>query len=129
MNYRRIRSTLEDYALSTVIATVEAATVTIAMTVTVLAATVGSATVGAICGEVLDYVPYLSSAIPEGIEYLARFVNPETTQEVRVTLQGNLDKVGAAAGFVGGFFRTNHTIASNKNKVDEVKLKNESKTI
>ncbi len=80
--------------------------------VVVIGATLGAG-VGAVCGEILDHVPYLNHAIPEGIGYLSNYIKPENVREAQNTLQGNLDKVGAAMGFVGGFYRSSTIVKKN----------------
>ena len=62
----------------------------------------GTAT-GAGIGEVIDHVPYLSRAIPDGISLTASYFNSEAAQASKDYLDGNLDKLGASLGFVGTF--------------------------
>lgn len=72
----------------------------------ILSVTVGAG-VGAITGEILDHLPYLRHAIPEGIAYLGNaFTDQDTIQKAKQCLDGNLDKVGAAVGFIGGYLRS-----------------------
>ena len=61
------------------------------------------AAIGALCGEILDHIPYLNHAIPEGLYYLANYINPSAAEYARNVLVGNLDKVGAVLGFICGF--------------------------
>ncbi len=68
--------------------------------------TIGDAALGALCGEILDRTPYLKHAIPDGLNYLAMYITPETAKQAKTALEGNLDKVGAAMGFIGGFYRS-----------------------
>ena len=76
-------------------------------TAVVIFASVAGAGFGAIGGEILDHMPYLNHAIPEGIAYLGNaFSDQDTVEEATQYLQGNLDKVGAAMGFLGGYVRT-----------------------
>ncbi|MEM4461086.1 MAG: hypothetical protein QXY70_03040 [Nanopusillaceae archaeon] len=56
---------------------------------------VGGALIGAVFGEILDHVPYLGPAIQDTLNTIFH-TNYFT---------GNLDKVGATLGFIGGFFR------------------------
>ena len=73
-------------------------------------ASVGAA-FGALGGQILDWIPYLNSAIPEGIAYLGNAVSDtDTTQDTLRHLEGNLDKVGAAMGFVGGYLKSHTTV-------------------
>lgn len=60
---------------------------------------------GAIGGEILDHLPYLKHAIPNGFYYLANYISPDAAEKAKIALQGNLDKVGAVMGFLGGFFK------------------------
>ena len=65
-----------------------------------------STLVGAAAGQVCDWIPYVSHAIPEGIAYVANaFTEGDTVQQAKEYLEGNLEKVGAAAGFAAGYFR------------------------
>ena len=65
-----------------------------------------STLVGAAAGQVCDWIPYVSHAIPEGIAYVANaFTDGDTMQQATEYLEGNLDKVGAATGFAAGYFR------------------------
>ena len=74
--------------------------------VLVIGSTLGAG-IGAVCGQILDWVPYLNHAIPEGVAYLGNaFGDTDNTREVIGTLEGNLDKVGAGMGFVGGFLKS-----------------------
>ena len=57
--------------------------------------TILSTAVGAFMGEILDHIPYFNTAIPKAIEELTR----------SSYFYGNLDKLGAALGFIGSFFR------------------------
>ena len=58
---------------------------------------------GAITGEVLDWIPYISNAIPQGIAYVGNaFTDTDSTQRTVELLSGNLDKVGAATGMLRG---------------------------
>lgn len=75
----------------------------------IIAAPIIGCGIGALCGEVLDHTPYFKKAIPEGIAYLTGYINPEASEKSKVLLQGNLDKVGAALGFIGGFFKSSYT--------------------
>jgi hypothetical protein len=59
-----------------------------------LSAAAGAA-VGALFGEILDNTPYLNTAISDTLNVMFH-TNYFT---------GNLDKVGATLGFVGGFFK------------------------
>ena len=62
---------------------------------------------GALGGEILDHIPYLNQAIPKGVAYLGNaFSDSDTTQQVMDYLNGNLDKVGACMGFLGGFVKS-----------------------
>ena len=69
-------------------------------------ATIGGAAVGALCGEILDHIPYLSHAIPEGLYYLTNYINPDAAEYAKTALEGNLDKVGAAIGFIVGLYKS-----------------------
>ncbi len=61
---------------------------------------------GALAGQICDVVPYVKHAIPEGIGYIAQYISDaETAKHATQALYGNLDKVGAALGFTGGFIR------------------------
>ena len=72
----------------------------------VVVASVAGAGFGAIGGEILDHVPYLNHAIPEGIAYIGNaFSDQDTVKNAKEYLQGNLDKVGAAMGFLGGYVK------------------------
>jgi CTP-dependent riboflavin kinase len=62
-----------------------------------LSATLG-ALIGALFGEILDHTPYLNTAISETLNTI--FHTDYFT--------GNLDKLGATLGFVGGFFKGYH---------------------
>ncbi|MBI1969029.1 hypothetical protein HYS49_03905 [Candidatus Woesearchaeota archaeon] len=78
--------------------------------VVMLGASVGAA-FGALGGQILDWVPYLNHAIPEGLAYLGNAVSDtDTTQDTLRYLDGNLDKVGAVLGFVGVYIRSNMTV-------------------
>jgi hypothetical protein len=78
------------------------------------------AAMGAIGGEILDWIPYLNRAIPKGIAYVGNaFSDQDNTKQTIEYLQGNLDKVGAVAGFLGGFVRS--TTSSREKKVREEK--------
>ena len=57
-----------------------------------LGVTVGLA---ALAGEVMDHIPYISTAVPEAIRGL-------TNSEY---FYGNLDKLGATLGFVGKYIK------------------------
>ncbi len=78
---------------------------TLAAGVIITGAAIGSIT-GSFVGEVLDHLPYLKHAIPEGLSYLANYINPEAAKQAKIALEGNLDKVGAAMGFIGGFYKS-----------------------
>jgi len=78
----------------------------------VVSSTAGAA-VGSLCGEILDHIPYLNRAIPEGLYYLANYINPDAAEYAKTDLEGNLDKVGAAMGFIGGFYKS-RTIVKEK---------------
>jgi len=72
-----------------------------------ICATAINAGIGAITGEVLDHVPYLNHAIPEGIAYIGNaFTDQNTVNETAQYLQGNLDKVCALIGVIRPFFTT-----------------------
>jgi len=62
-----------------------------------LSATLG-ALIGALFGEILDHTPYLNTAISETLNTMFH-TNYFT---------GNLDKLGATLGFIGGFFKSYH---------------------
>jgi len=64
--------------------------------VAVLIGAAGSAALGALAGEIVDHIPYLNYAIPK------------TLEEIFKTnyFYGNLDKLGATLGFIGGFFKS-----------------------
>ena len=65
------------------------------------------AVVGSAIGECLDHIPYLNYAIPQGIAYLGNaFSDQNTVKDTVQYLYGNLDKVGAAVGFIGGYIRS-----------------------
>ncbi|HLC97962.1 MAG TPA: hypothetical protein VJC21_04240 [Candidatus Nanoarchaeia archaeon] len=82
----------------------------VAGVVVVVGASVGAA-FGALGGQVLDWIPYLNTAIPEGIAYLGNAVSDtDTTQDTLRYLEGNLDKVGAVMGFVGGYLKSSTTV-------------------
>jgi hypothetical protein len=49
----------------------------------------------ALVGEAMDHAPYISTAVPEAIEQLTR----------SEYFHGNLDKLGAALGFIGHYLR------------------------
>jgi len=51
--------------------------------------------VAALAGEAMDHVPYISTAVPEAIKGL-------TNSEY---FYGNLDKLGAALGFIGHYLK------------------------
>jgi hypothetical protein len=55
----------------------------------------GGAIIGAICGEILDHLPYLNTAISDTLNTIFH-TNYFT---------GNLDKLGATLGFISGFFK------------------------
>jgi hypothetical protein len=55
----------------------------------------GGAIIGAICGEILDHLPYLNTAISDTLNTIFH-TNYFT---------GNLDKLGATLGFIGGFLK------------------------
>jgi len=57
--------------------------------------------IGGLGGEIIDNLPYLSEAIPEGIERLRRILDGDHKY---FYLEGNLDKIGAVVGFVSGYF-------------------------
>ncbi|MBN2095129.1 MAG: hypothetical protein JW727_03720 [Candidatus Aenigmarchaeota archaeon] len=67
---------------------------------------IAGALMGAVSGEVLDHTPYLGEAVINGFEYLGNFVSPDYASQSAEALQGNLDKAGAAAGFLGGFLKS-----------------------
>jgi hypothetical protein len=96
----------------------------------ILGASVGSA-VGAIGGEILDHIPYLKKAIPDGIGYLTNYINPDATVNAQAALYGNLDKIGAAMGFIGGFYRSSISYKKEKKHIlelregEEIRLKKE----
>ena len=80
---------------------------TIGTGVVVLVATTGAG-FGALGGQILDMCPYFNHAIPEGIAYLGNaFTEQDTVEKATKGLRGNLDKIGAVAGFLGGYFRVN----------------------
>ena len=83
-----------------------------------VAGTVLGTGIGAGMGEILDHVPYFNHAIPDGVGYIANYFNPETAQRGRELLYGNLDKLGAALGFIGGFLKTS-TSTSVKHAKDD----------
>lgn len=76
----------------------------VAAALVALQASAGAA-FGAIAGQIIDWVPYFNQAIPEGIAYVGNALIGQDTASTIECLQGNLDKVGAAAGFLGGFVR------------------------
>lgn len=53
---------------------------------------------GALFGEILDHVPYFDKAVPQGIDSMM--------PGDQSMLAGNIDKMGAALGFGGSFFRS-----------------------
>jgi CTP-dependent riboflavin kinase len=71
-----------------------------------LSATLG-ALIGALFGEILDHTPYLNTAISETLNTMFH-TNYFT---------GNLDKLGATIGFVGGFFKDYLKIRIIKKKI------------
>lgn len=77
---------------------------------TILSATTAGTAIGALGGQILDWVPYVNKAIPKGIAYLGNaFSEGDTTEQTLKYLYGNLDKVGACMGFLGGFIRSTIT--------------------
>jgi hypothetical protein len=73
--------------------------------------TAAAALVGAAAGEVLDHTPYLRHAIPEGVQLLAAYWNPEAMRSSY--LVRNMDKVGATIGAALGVItaiRTRHNV-------------------
>ncbi len=70
---------------------------------------------GAIAGQILDWMPYFNHAIPEGIAYVGNAIFGQDAAPTIEYLQGNLDKVGAAAGFLGGFVRAKQSNKVNQN--------------
>ena len=55
----------------------------------------GSAALGALAGEIVDHIPYLNYAIPKSLEEILK----------TNYFYGNLDKLGATLGFIGGYFK------------------------
>ena len=89
----------------------------------VILVSTGGALLGGLTGEICDNTPYIYSAIPEGIGNLARyFVDSKYVTEATSYMTGNLDKLGAAFGFIGGFFgnrlRCKHN-NSTREKIEE----------
>jgi len=80
--------------------------------VIIIGAIIGSV-IGALCGEILDHVPYLNNAIPEGLGYLGSCISGENTETEVEALKGNLDKLGAALGFIGGFFKSTFEVSKS----------------
>lgn len=60
---------------------------------------------GALTGQILDWIPYLNNAIPEGMGYLENILHEGNY--IKENLQGNIDKVGAVVGFLGYYFNSN----------------------
>lgn len=61
---------------------------------------------GLVVGEMFDRLPYLDNIIPEGIAYIGNaFTEQDTVKKTTDYLYGNIDKIGAASGFIGSFFR------------------------
>jgi len=85
--------------------TITGAGAAVVMAGAVIASAAAGSAFGAIGGEILDHIPYLKRAIPEGIGYLANYINPESAEKATTALKGNLDKIGAALGFFAGFYR------------------------
>jgi len=76
-------------------------------------AATGGALMGGLAGQICDIIPYVNHAIPEGIAYVGNcFTEGDTAKEATQYLQGNIDKLGAAAGFVGGYFKS--TLSTKK---------------
>jgi hypothetical protein len=68
------------------------------------------ALIGGLAGEICDQLPYLHHAIPEGISY---FTNAFTANDASTSaglLDGNIDKLGAVAGFFRGFYPTHRQV-------------------
>lgn len=80
----------------------------------IVGGTVLGTAAGAGMGEIIDHVPYFNRAIPNGIGYIANYFNPEAARTGRELLYGNLDKLGAALGFVGGFLKTSTSVKHQK---------------
>ena len=76
------------------------------------------AILGAIGGEILDHLPYLKHAIPNGFYYLANYISPDAAEKAKIALLGNLDKVGAVMGFLGGFFKASLSCKKDDKKVE-----------
>jgi hypothetical protein len=51
--------------------------------------------IAAVMGEAMDHVPYINTAVPEAINQIAK----------TEYFHGNLDKLGAALGFLGCYLR------------------------
>jgi hypothetical protein len=63
---------------------------------------IGSTLVGACAGQMCDMLPYVNHAIPEAISHIGNaFTDGDTVRSAASYLEGNLDKIGAAAGFLG----------------------------
>ncbi len=78
-----------------------------------IVASAAGATLGALAGEILDNVPYIRHAIPEGMCYLANFINPDTAEKAKNAMYGNLDKVGAAVGFLSPYLKSSTKVTKN----------------
>lgn len=77
------------------------------LTATTFVATTAGAFIGGMAGQFCDLAPYLNHAIPEGIAYIGNaFTEGDSTRETINYLTGNLDKVGAVAGFFGVYFKS-----------------------
>ncbi len=103
-----LRKGLEGVGLIALIGTGGAISTGIGATVAAafLPGIMGSA-IGGLSGEILDHIPYLNTAIPEGFAYLGNvFTDQNTIEEATKYLTGNLDKVGAGLGFSGAYFRS-----------------------
>lgn len=74
----------------------------------------------ALAGEVVDHLPYLSTAVPQGLEFMA---NMFYDAHIAEKLTGNMDKLGAGLGFfgsvAGSYFRSSQTNNVNQEKKKE----------
>ncbi len=113
----RIRDAFEragDYAQLGGLVVGGTAAVTALLGGTIIVGSIVGTAGGALMGEVLDHVPYFKHAIPDGIFYVANYFDPEHARQAREVLYGNLDKLGATLGFIGGFARSSVKVKTTK---------------